>query len=124
MPHSPEQHRAYVEDNRAQIYAQQAEYRSRPEVKQAMASRGARHHLMARYGLTHDDIEAMLDTQKGECPICFKDIRKCWNVDHNHETGKVRKLLCPNCNKALGLFRDDPEVVARAAQYLILEEAA
>jgi hypothetical protein len=39
-------------------------------------------------------------------------------VDHNHTTGKVRGLLCSSCNGALGLFKDNPEVVAAALLYL------
>lgn len=39
-------------------------------------------------------------------------------VDHDHETGRVRKLLCHNCNRALGLMKDDPELLRRAATYI------
>jgi hypothetical protein len=39
-------------------------------------------------------------------------------VDHCHETGKVRKLLCHNCNRALGLFKDKPDLLRKAADYL------
>lgn len=39
-------------------------------------------------------------------------------VDHDHETGKVRKLLCHNCNRALGLLRDDPALLRKSAEYI------
>ena len=61
------------------------------------------------------------------CAICGfeEDIRSARGrvrrlvIDHDHATGIVRDLLCSRCNKALGLFRDDVEVVLAAAQYLI-----
>lgn len=42
----------------------------------------------------------------------------CLVVDHNHETGKVRGLLCHNCNRALGLFKDNPSVLQKTFEYL------
>lgn len=80
-----------------------------------------RRHMLAReYGLTLERFEEMLDQQNGACAICrgrFGDDRQP-HVDHDHSSGEVRGLLCTNCNKALGLFGDNPESAARAAAYL------
>lgn len=69
-----------------------------------------------RYGLTTDQYESLLKKQDGKCAICLgKDAR---NIDHCHSTGKVRGLLCGNCNLALGLLKDNRDVLLRAISYL------
>jgi hypothetical protein len=79
-----------------------------------------RAHFKRRYGLSLDDYKAMLERQGGRCAICgrepIKDNRLC--VDHDHMTGKVRALLCDNCNMALGSFNDDVEAMAKAIRYV------
>jgi hypothetical protein len=66
----------------------------------------------------------MLDEQEGCCAICGDDEpggrHGTWHVDHNHVTGKNRKLLCHCCNTGLGSFKDDPERLEKAAAYLRL----
>ncbi|MBE7189396.1 endonuclease VII domain-containing protein, partial [Jatrophihabitans endophyticus] len=54
--------------------------------------------------------------QNGVCAICLE--APAAHVDHDHETGRVRGLLCFNCNGALGQFRDRPDLMSRAAIYL------
>lgn len=78
--------------------------------------------LKERYGLTKEDYEIILNRQNKLCAICKclpeQSNHKILHVDHNHTTGKVRGLLCSSCNGALGLFKDNPEVVAAALLYL------
>jgi hypothetical protein len=75
--------------------------------------------LRARYGITLADYERMLAQQRTACAICRAAlVPGSTHVDHCHRTGKVRGLLCGHCNKALGLFRDDAEVIRAAVQYL------
>jgi len=65
----------------------------------------------------------MFAEQEGCCAICGKhqsEQKKRLEVDHCHETGHVRALLCTNCNTALGKFYDDPELLYRAADYLTI----
>ncbi len=63
--------------------------------------------------------------QGGGCAICGKRPGKVsLHVDHDHETGEVRGLLCVGCNNALGQFRDDLELLARASDYLVGAEVA
>jgi hypothetical protein len=75
---------------------------------------------IAKYRLTPAQYKAMLDEQDGRCAICdFLPYRTHdLYIDHNHETGKVRGLLCSNCNTGLGLFKDNPRIVDRAWEYL------
>jgi hypothetical protein len=77
--------------------------------------------LRSRYGLDVEAYEAMHEAQEGRCGICggtetFEHKRLC--VDHDHETGVVRALLCTRCNKSLGGFQDDPALLRKAAEYL------
>lgn len=73
-----------------------------------------------KYGITVADYEFMLAAQDGRCAICFAlplpD--EPLYVDHCHDSGDVRGLLCRKCNSGLGMFEDDRERLARAAAYL------
>lgn len=69
-----------------------------------------------KYGLEPKDWEQMYNQQEGKCAIC-RDV-KVLNVDHCHKSGKVRGLLCGNCNRALGLLRDSPLILGNAANYV------
>lgn len=75
-----------------------------------------------KYGLTPEDYELMEFAQQGLCAICR---RACWrklSVDHDHETGEVRGLLCSGCNLGLGNFEDNQQFLADAVKYLQLNE--
>lgn len=82
-------------------------------------------YLKNTYGITQIEYEALEEKQKGKCAICGGDGFKMrdWHwkklvVDHCHVTGKVRGLLCHNCNRALGLLKDDPQNLLNAVNYL------
>lgn len=79
-----------------------------------------RSRLKLRYGLTEHDYGVMLGKQEGLCALCavVLDRGKHTHVDHDHNTGKNRALLCGNCNKALGLMRENPATFRAAADYL------
>ena len=84
-----------------------------------------RKNALARYGLTIEDYDRLMLEQDGCCKICLRQPPKeGWktvtrlHVDHDHETGKVRALLCNNCNRALGYFQDDPDLLEKAYAYL------
>ena len=75
------------------------------------------YHLRARYGITSADVDAMVERQGGTCAVCDG---KPEHVDHDHATGKVRGILCFNCNQALGNARDDIAVLRGLINYLRL----
>lgn len=62
------------------------------------------------YGVAKEDMGVK------SCMVCHSVDRLC--IDHDHASGKVRGILCGKCNIAIGLFKDDPELMARAAAYL------
>lgn len=76
-------------------------------------------HLRRSYGITVEQYESMLAAQGGVCAICGgPQTGKNWHVDHDHETGEVRGILCHGCNHALGGARDNPDTLIAAAKYL------
>lgn len=84
--------------------------------KACRAVQGRAGHLQRKYGLTEERYQEMLEAQVGRCAICL--VARAEHVDHDHETGRVRALLCFNCNAALGQFKDRPDALRRAAAYL------
>lgn len=82
-------------------------------------------YYMRTYGITKGGFDSMWHEQSGKCALCGGSgflmrghHRKRLVVDHCHRTNKVRALLCHNCNRALGLFRDNPHVLRKAAAYI------
>lgn len=81
--------------------------------------------LRLQYGLTPEAYDEMLRRQGGGCAVCGATngwarsrAKRGMCVDHDHETGHVRGLLCQRCNRAIGLLRDDPTILDAAARYL------
>ena len=72
--------------------------------------------------MTVDDYIELFERQDGKCAICGTDKPdlkgKNFRVDHDHETGKVRGLLCHNCNVSVGLMKESPSLLRKAAEYL------
>jgi histone acetyltransferase (RNA polymerase elongator complex component) len=79
-----------------------------------------RRYLITSYGLNVEQFEQMLKDQNSKCAICKTDEwgKESPSIDHCHKSGKVRGLLCNNCNRALGLFKDNEGIVKNAASYL------
>lgn len=79
------------------------------------------HKLKKFYGITPEELKEMFDKQKGCCKVCGKhqtelDTNLC--VDHCHTTGKVRGLLCKNCNLMLGHALDNQDILLKGILYL------
>jgi len=76
-----------------------------------------KNHLKTKYGMSLEEFAARLAGQGGVCVICLKSQEKSLCVDHDHNTKKLRDLLCSNCNVGLGNFGDDSAALRRAADY-------
>lgn len=75
--------------------------------------------LKKNFGITCEEYHAVLEKQNGCCAICFgidEDVKLA--VDHDHETGKIRGLLCRSCNVGIGHLKDSKTVLASALAYL------
>ncbi len=76
--------------------------------------------LQQRFGITQEEYLQLLDKQGNKCGICRCDYdkNKRFHVDHDHDTGLIRGLLCRKCNLGIGLLGDSLETVKRAVSYL------
>jgi hypothetical protein len=99
--------------------------RSEPKTeakKEYMREYSKKYFLKARYNLTQEDYTTLLVRQNHKCAICGTDQEELPNkklyVDHDHETGKVRELLCHNCNVSLGLLKESIQTLTQAIAYL------
>lgn len=98
-----------------------AEYRKRDEVQHQAFIR----NLSSNYGISHDDFNRMWEGQNGQCAVCGFNLvprgRTKYSacVDHNHDTGEIRGLLCRGCNHGIGCLKDSPDVLFFAAMYLL-----
>lgn len=92
------------------INKRQKEYRPR------YAEYYKRRHLKRTYGLEYEDYLNLSKAQDNRCAICNEI--KPLVVDHNHQTGLIRGLLCNFCNQGLGLFKDNSTILRNAAKYV------
>jgi len=121
---TPEQHRVY---GRAWYAANRARHNARIKAHRednVVATRRVRFksRLKQTYGLTLEEHEHMWWEQNGCCKICHvpeAEAPRGWlAIDHCHDTGRVRGLLCNNCNALLGMAKDRPEILDAAKAYL------
>jgi hypothetical protein len=113
----------WARGNAAKRKATILKYESKPENKERKRER-TRKATLAKYGLSDLEFGQMLDRQTGRCLGCGQYIdRGTARIDHDHETGKVRGLLCDGCNWTLGHARDNREHLYRLAAYLELDRS-
>jgi Recombination endonuclease VII len=105
--------RRWQQENKEHLHEYRRGYRKRRKAEDRDG------HLRRTFGITQADYEALLARQGGGCAICGRTPGKvALHVDHDHETGDIRGLLCVGCNNALGQFHDDPGLLAIAADYV------
>jgi hypothetical protein len=100
--------------------ARQVTYRVNHPERHRATTRNA---LLKRiYGLSTEEFDALLVAQGYVCAICQQNdnLGRQLSVDHDHKTGKIRGLLCGMCNRAIGFLRDDPALLRRAIEYLVV----
>ena len=74
--------------------------------------------LLRNYGISYECYIELERSQNGKCRICGTTPNRRLDVDHCHTTGKIRGLLCSNCNTALGLLKENPHIFQKAVSYL------
>jgi hypothetical protein len=83
---------------------------------------GRKSQLKNLYGLSMDKYEGLLEKQENKCAVCgidFQLLTRNPHIDHNHNTGEIRGILCSNCNTALGLLKDDVVRVQKLMEYIV-----
>lgn len=112
--------RQWRERNRDRVRESNKQWCQRNKDARAVISR--KHHLKKKFGISLDTYNEMFSQQSGSCAICGKheldNGGKRLAIDHNHETGQIRSLLCHNCNTGIGHFEDDVSIVEKAVNYL------
>ena len=125
IKYSIEYARKHRDRDRDKVNAARRKYKENNRDKHALWARKA--SLKRRFGITLEDYENMLESQGYVCAICHgnetvmdKRIGRPRNlaVDHCHNTGKIRGLLCTNCNTMIGSAMDNKGVLASAIEYL------
>jgi hypothetical protein len=107
----------WQQENAERLNAHRREYRKRPEVKRMQRDA----YYRRKYGKTADEVDDIVDLQAGRCLICKVQLPErlgSRHLDHDHESGKIRGVLCIDCNHGLGKFRDEPDLLLRAVVYL------
>lgn len=92
-----------------------------PNLVKEMSEKDRYKKLYKRFGMTKEEYNTLFSSQNGCCAICKQhqsEFKRSFAVDHCHKTGKIRGLLCGNCNTALGLLREDKISLINMMTYL------
>ncbi len=99
-------------------YKRHEEYRKRPGVKEVIKEKSRLNWVKANYGLSPEEYRKLCEDQPF-CPICLTSFSVTEiHVDHNHETGAVRGLLCEQCNHFIGLIKENTTSILNMLEYL------
>src|SRR6266478_5283594 len=110
----------WYKNNKEKVSIQNAErYKKNPNKKLERANSYYKENrvskLCKKYNITSEIYQQLILEAKGRCYICQKEAKL--NLDHNHKTGKVRKLLCRLCNLVLGMIDENPKIAINIANY-------
>jgi hypothetical protein len=99
--------------------------KNRHRVCKTCAAERSRLNRFHKYGMTEETFNALLDKQDGKCAICAQTMvnSKDIHIDHFHDTGQVRGILCKRCNVGIGFLNDSPALLIAAAEYLLAGES-
>lgn len=105
---------------------QSPEERRQEDLRRMSLNKSAmrRNRLKCKYGMELEEYDALFEAQSGCCAICSIPVgqsrqnKTYFDIDHCHETGRIRGLLCSRCNSGLGCFKDTPALLLEAIKYL------
>jgi hypothetical protein len=110
-------HKEYRKNNPEKIKVQRKKFSGKYKHKYKA------YQIMYEYNMSIDEYQDMFKKQNSTCAICFTQIKpdkglRSACIDHDHETGKVRELLCFHCNTGLGMFKDNIGLLENSVKYL------
>lgn len=117
--------KAWRAQNAGAVAEYQKEYHKEYRQREEVVAETMRRSLWKNYKMTPTEFNELWGAQSGKCAICAVDMaprgraKNSVAVDHNHENGAVRGLLCRMCNVGIGYLRDDPDLLIAAAEYLV-----
>jgi hypothetical protein len=122
-PQGKEKQKEWIGQNKEKIEEYKRVYRNDTVRRERSKAYHRARFLRESFNMTVDDYMVMFQEQDGKCAICGSETisngnRKNFCVDHDHATGRVRGLLCHNCNVSVGLMKDSPSLLRKAATYL------
>lgn len=95
---------------------------ARPKGKIQRKEAARKFKLRRKFGITEEQFNLMVAEQNNRCAICGTSEpggnANKWHIDHDHQTNRVRKLLCAKCNMGIGHLNDDPAIIAQSFFYL------
>jgi hypothetical protein len=93
---------------------------ARKQYKEYYPTRGRDSQLKRTYGITLSQRNELIEQQEGKCKICKVELAggKHTHIDHDHNTGRIRGILCNHCNVGIGMFKNDKELVHKIIEYL------
>lgn len=114
--------RVYTEEQKERSREAQRKRRAKnPERVRELGRASEKRRRYRRYGISEEGYNVLWETQEKCCAICKtkeNSSLRAWHVDHCHENGKVRGILCHHCNLLLGNARDNTNILEQAIQYL------
>lgn len=116
----PLSEKALQNRRRRSLEYQREQRRLYPEKMRLRSRQSERNRKLRKYGFTPETYELALKEQDYKCAICRTDNNnnRDWHVDHDHQTGQTRGILCHHCNLMLGNARDNPSVLSAGILYL------
>ena len=106
----------YMREYRGREYAKEKRKKYQNDPKNKLRQRDRQ--LRRNFGISLEDFNQMVEEQENACAICGKISDKTLHIDHSHATGRVRALLCTQCNSGLGFFFEDTDTLLKAIEYL------
>ena len=113
--YSTDPHTVYIRQWRAKKLKEDPLYFKR--YKDARKQYDKDRHIQTKFGLSPEQYDELWEHQGGRCAICAKELKDPV-IDHNHETGQVRGLLCRTCNTGIGMLQDSVRLLTDAISYL------